>query len=74
VLLTELKGAAIDVAARRALDRGAEVAFVDNRPVTVGGDGDLDDLLRGAAALADERADRRTALSVAENDAEVAPR
>jgi cyclic 2,3-diphosphoglycerate synthase len=41
VLLTELKAAAIDVAARRAEALGAQVVFVDNRPVTVEGDGDL---------------------------------
>jgi cyclic 2,3-diphosphoglycerate synthetase len=41
VLLTELKAAAIDVAARRADALGAQVVFVDNRPVTVEGDGDL---------------------------------
>jgi cyclic 2,3-diphosphoglycerate synthase len=45
VLLTELKGAAIDVAARWAVDRGADVVFLENRPVTAGGDGDLDELL-----------------------------
>ncbi len=41
VLLTELKAAAIDVAARRAETLGAQVVFVDNRPITVEGDGDL---------------------------------
>jgi cyclic 2,3-diphosphoglycerate synthase len=56
VLLTELKAAAIDVAARRALDRGAEVVFVDNRPKGVGGDGDLDALLAETLELARERA------------------
>ncbi|MDP8956946.1 MAG: 2,3-diphosphoglycerate synthetase [Actinomycetota bacterium] len=55
VLLTELKGAAVDVAARRALDRGAEVVFVDNRPSTVEGDGHVDDLMRETAALARTR-------------------
>jgi cyclic 2,3-diphosphoglycerate synthetase len=61
VLLTELKAAAVDVAARRALDRGAEVVFVDNRPRSAGGDGDLDDLLGRAMELAEERARRRLA-------------
>ena len=56
VLLTELKAAAIDVAARRAVDRGAEVAFVDNRPQGVGGDGDLDALLIETMDLARQRA------------------
>jgi cyclic 2,3-diphosphoglycerate synthetase len=41
VLLTELKAAAVDVAARRAEAQGAQVVFVDNRPVTVEGDADL---------------------------------
>jgi cyclic 2,3-diphosphoglycerate synthetase len=36
VLLTELKAAAVDVAARAATERGVEVVFVDNRPVDVG--------------------------------------
>ena len=35
VLLTELKAAAVDTAAARATDRGAEVVFVDNRAVVV---------------------------------------
>ncbi len=56
VLLTELKGAAVDVAARQALGRGAEVVFVDNRPATVEGDGEVDDLLLEAASLAQSRA------------------
>ncbi|HEX8099036.1 MAG TPA: 2,3-diphosphoglycerate synthetase [Actinomycetota bacterium] len=59
VLLTELKGAAVDVAAQRALERGAEVVFVDNRPMAVGGDAPLDDLLRGVVSEARHRADRR---------------
>jgi cyclic 2,3-diphosphoglycerate synthetase len=41
VLLTELKAAAVDVAAGRAEAAGADVVFVDNRPVVVEGDGDL---------------------------------
>jgi cyclic 2,3-diphosphoglycerate synthase len=59
VLLTELKAAAVDVAARRALERGAEVVFVDNRPKTAGGDGDLDDLLREVMEKAILRASAR---------------
>lgn len=59
VLLTELKAAAIDVAARRALERGAEVAFVDNRPRGVGGDGDLDQLLKEVIGLGSSRAEGR---------------
>jgi cyclic 2,3-diphosphoglycerate synthetase len=42
VLLTELKAAAVDVASERATARGAEVVFVDNRPVLTEGDDDLD--------------------------------
>ncbi|HEY3209160.1 MAG TPA: 2,3-diphosphoglycerate synthetase [Actinomycetota bacterium] len=60
VLLTELKAAAIDVAARRALDRGAEVVFVDNRPRTAGGDGEIDELLTETILLAGERGRERT--------------
>ena len=63
VLLTELKAAAVDVAARWALERGAEVVFVDNRPRAVvdhpAGDGDVDDLLREVATLAVDRAHER---------------
>jgi cyclic 2,3-diphosphoglycerate synthetase len=55
-LLTELKAAAVDVGARRALDRGAEVVFVDNRPVAAGGDGDVDELIGDVLALSKERA------------------
>jgi cyclic 2,3-diphosphoglycerate synthetase len=60
VLLTELKAAAIDVAARRALERGAEVVFVDNRPRTVGGEGEIDELLTETILLAGERGRERT--------------
>jgi cyclic 2,3-diphosphoglycerate synthetase len=58
VLLTALKAAAIDVAAPVALERGAEVVFVENRPRAAGGedlDGALMELVRGAR----ERAARR---------------
>jgi cyclic 2,3-diphosphoglycerate synthetase len=55
VLLTELKAAAIDVAAKRAIDRGAEVVLCDNRADTVEGDGELKELLRETARLAVER-------------------
>jgi cyclic 2,3-diphosphoglycerate synthase len=59
VLLTELKAAAVDVGAERALVRGAEVVFVDNRAVVVDGDADLDALLGDTIDLAFERgADR----------------
>ena len=55
VLLTELKAAAIDVAAERALQRGAEVVLADNRAETIEGDGELSDLLLQTARLAVER-------------------
>ena len=58
-LLTELKAAAIDVAAERALERGAEVVFADNRAVATGGDDELDEVLTDAARLAAERARER---------------
>jgi cyclic 2,3-diphosphoglycerate synthetase len=45
VLLTELKAAAVDVGVRRAMARGAEVVFVDNRARAVEGDRDLDTAL-----------------------------
>ncbi|MEX1047335.1 MAG: 2,3-diphosphoglycerate synthetase [Actinomycetota bacterium] len=59
VLLTELKAAAVDVASREALDRGAEVVFLDNRAVVVEGDSDLGSLLGDTAALAMERFTKR---------------
>ena len=42
VLLTELKAAAVDTAVAKALDRGAEVVFVDNRAEAVEGSIDLE--------------------------------
>jgi cyclic 2,3-diphosphoglycerate synthetase len=59
VLLTELKAAAIDVAAERATEAGADVVFLDNRPETVGGDGDVRELLLETARLAVERRNAR---------------
>src|SRR5438093_1725329 len=59
VLLTELKAAAVDVAARRALERGAEVVFVDNRPRTAGGEGDLDELVAQTIQAARDRGSGR---------------
>jgi cyclic 2,3-diphosphoglycerate synthetase len=62
VLLTELKAAAIDVAAERAVERGADVVFVDNRPVSVphpDADGELDGLLAKVLDLAARRAVER---------------
>jgi cyclic 2,3-diphosphoglycerate synthase len=59
VLVTELKAAAIDVAAEAALARSAKVVFADNRPVTLEGDGNLPDLLLETARLAIDRAGKR---------------
>ena len=59
VLVTELKAAAVDVAVRTALERGAEVVFADNRAETIEGDGDLPDLLLEATRLAMDRAKER---------------
>jgi cyclic 2,3-diphosphoglycerate synthetase len=53
VLLTELKAAAVDVAARRARERGAEVVFVDNRPVAA--EGKLEEELERIVELAGTR-------------------
>jgi predicted GTPase len=59
VLCTELKAAAVDVAADRAMARGADVVFVDNRAVVVEGDTDLSEALSGTIELAEERKSRR---------------
>jgi cyclic 2,3-diphosphoglycerate synthetase len=59
VLLTELKAAAVDTAVARALDRGAEVVFVDNRAEAVEGSVDLDTALGGAIDIALGRAESR---------------
>lgn len=44
-LLTELKAAAVDVVTSIGLDLGLEVIYMDNLPVTIGGDGDLEGLV-----------------------------
>ncbi len=59
VLLTELKAGAIDVAARAAVGRGAEVVFLANRPVAGPGEA-LDETLLDAARLAVARGTERT--------------
>lgn len=59
VLVTELKAAAVDVAAARARDRGAAVVFADNRAETLEGDGDLADLLLETVRIAERRASGR---------------
>ena len=55
VLLTELKAAAVDVACELALERGAEVVFVDNRAIVVEGPTDLDSSLGEVIDLSLER-------------------
>jgi cyclic 2,3-diphosphoglycerate synthase len=55
VLVVELKAAAIDLATRIALGRGMEVVFCRNEVVTVGGDGDFNELGRATVRLAKER-------------------
>jgi cyclic 2,3-diphosphoglycerate synthetase len=55
VLLTELKAAAVDVAARRAEAVGAEVVFVDNRAVAVQGDQDVAEAIGWTIQLAKDR-------------------
>jgi cyclic 2,3-diphosphoglycerate synthase len=59
VLLTELKAAAVDVACDRALARGAQVVFVDNRAFALEGEPDLGTMLRETIELAVERKSRR---------------
>ncbi|HEX2699688.1 MAG TPA: hypothetical protein VHM89_05715 [Acidimicrobiales bacterium] len=55
VLVVELKAAAIDVAARIALERGMDVVFCDNRVETISGDGSFDELAAEVADLAARR-------------------
>jgi cyclic 2,3-diphosphoglycerate synthetase len=59
VLLTELKAAAVDTGVVKALERGAEVVFVDNRAEAAEGSVDLDTVLGGAIDLALDRASIR---------------
>lgn len=59
ILLTELKAAAVDVACGRALARGAQVVFIDNRAVVVEGDLDLPTAVGRTIDLARERRERR---------------
>ena len=60
MLLTELKAAAVDVASMRAVTRGAEVVFVDNRPLPMDGR-DLEAAFVQVLDLAIARATDRTA-------------
>ena len=59
VLLTELKAAAVDVACDRALARGAQVVFVDNRAVVTEGDENLQTVLAQTIDLARKRREGR---------------
>src|SRR5439155_11191630 len=59
VLLTELKAAAVDVACERAIARGAEVVFVDNRATVVEGDVDLPAAFDQVLELARDRGNAR---------------
>lgn len=59
VLLTELKAAAVDVACEQALERGADVVFVDNRAIVVEGPTDLDTVLGEVIDLSLERGRER---------------
>jgi cyclic 2,3-diphosphoglycerate synthetase len=55
VLLTELKAAAVDVACELAIDRGAGVVFLDNRPSSIEGEEDLTGLIEEVVDLAVRR-------------------
>ena len=55
VLVTELKAAAVDVAAQAAMEAGMDVVFCDNRVVSLGGEGVFDEHLRVVVDLAIER-------------------
>ena len=59
VFLTELKAAAVDIGVERAIARGAEIVFVDNRAVVVEGMTDLDTALGEVLDLARSRGARR---------------
>jgi cyclic 2,3-diphosphoglycerate synthase len=50
--LVEIKAAAIDVVCEAAEEQGVEVVFADNDVVTLSGQPDLDEALRGLAAAA----------------------
>lgn len=58
-LLTELKAAAVDVVTSIGIDLGLEVTYMDNLPVTIGGDGDLKDITEWVGNLAKTNFARR---------------
>ena len=55
VLVVELKAAAIDLAARAALERGMDVVFCENRVVSIGGDATFEELALATTDLARRR-------------------
>jgi cyclic 2,3-diphosphoglycerate synthetase len=55
VLVTELKAAAVDLAARYALERGMEVVFCDNRVAPVEGGPSFDEMGSAIADMAQQR-------------------
>ncbi len=59
MLVTELKAAAVDVATRMAVQRGLPVVYVNNIPITVGGDVDLEKGIKELARRAVERFNKR---------------
>jgi len=55
ILLIELKAAAIDMAARMAMDRKLDVVFCDNRVVTMAGDSTFEAMVLKTATVAEKR-------------------
>jgi len=68
VLLTELKAAAVDVAGRHAVARGAEVVFVDNRAEVFERATDLDVAFEDVIELSIARGSTRGETSVGRNE------
>jgi len=58
-LLTELKAAAVDIVTSVGLDLGLDVVYMDNIPVTIGGDGELEDLVNWIGNKAEANFARR---------------
>ncbi|NCO66861.1 MAG: 2,3-diphosphoglycerate synthetase [Candidatus Aquicultor secundus] len=58
-LLTELKAAAVDIVTSVGLDLGLDVVYMDNIPVTIGGDGELEDLVNWIGNKAETNFARR---------------
>lgn len=58
-LLTELKAAAVDIVTSIGLDMGLDVVYMDNIPVTIGGDGELEDLVNWIGTKAEDNFARR---------------